>query len=45
MSKLGRIEFSPESETISSYLERMELFLVANDVANDKRAAVFFCQC
>ena len=42
MSKLGRIEeFSPESETISSYLERTELFLVANDVANDKRVAVF----
>ena len=33
MSKLGRIEeFSP---TISSYLERTQLFLDANDVAND----------
>ena len=39
MSKLGRIEeFSP---TISSYLERTQLFLDANDVANDKRIAVF----
>ena len=42
MSILGRIEeLSPESETISSYLERTQLFLVANDVANDKRVAVF----
>ena len=28
----GRMEeFSPESETITSYLERTQLFLVAND--------------
>lgn len=42
MLKRGRIEeFSPESETISSYLERTELYLVANDVVSDKRVAVF----
>eukprot|EP00731_Ephydatia_muelleri_P016133 Em0009g557a len=41
MLKRGRIEeFSPESETISSYLERTELYLVANDVAQGESESV-----
>ena len=38
---LGRIEhFQPEQESISSYLERMELFFTANDAADAKKAEV-----
>ncbi len=34
-------EFQPESELLSAYLERVELFFVANDVAEGKKVAVF----
>ena len=37
----GRMqEFVPESESITAYLERIDLFFAANDVAEDKRVPV-----
>lgn len=37
----GRIEeFRPEADNITSYLERIELFFTANEVADVKQAAV-----
>ena len=42
MTSYGRIkEFHPEEESIESYLERVELFFTANEVANEKKVAVF----
>ena len=42
MSSYGRIkEFCPEEETTESYLERIELFFTANEIANEKKVAVF----
>ena len=39
---LGRIqEYSPDNELFSSYTERVELFFAANDVADEKKVAVF----
>ena len=41
MTTLGRIdEFNPEAETITAYLERVELFFVANKVEDDRKASV-----
>ena len=38
----GHLEtFNPDSETIVAYLERVELFLQANAVAEEKKVAVF----
>ena len=34
-------EFQPHSETVVAYLERVDLFFVANDIANDKKIPVF----
>ena len=35
---IGRIdEFQPDSENITTYLERIDLFLSANDVAENKK--------
>ena len=34
-------EFRPETETIVSYLERVDLFFAANDIADGKKVAVF----
>ena len=34
-------EFHPEAESISAYLERVELFFMANSIADDKKVAVF----
>ena len=34
-------EFKPESDKISTYLERMALFLAANKVADDNKVPVF----
>ena len=40
MATVARIEeFNSEKERISAYLERVELFLVANDVADGKQVA------
>ena len=40
MATVGRIEeFNPEKERISAYLERVELFFVANDVEDGKQVA------
>ena len=42
MSSYGRIkEFRPEEETIESYLEHIELFFTANEIATEKKVAVF----
>ena len=42
MSSYGRIkEFCPEEETVESYLERIELFFIANEIADEKKVAVF----
>ena len=39
---LGNIaEFRSDAESISAYLERMDIFLTANGIATDKRVAVF----
>lgn len=39
---IGKIEeFKPDTEQFSAYLEQVELFFVANDVANEKKTAVF----
>ena len=34
-------EFCPDEESITSYLERVDLYFVANAVANGKKVAVF----
>ena len=34
-------EFHPKEESIESYLERVELFFTANEVADGKKAVVF----
>ena len=42
MTSYGRIkEFRPEEETIESYLERIELFFTANEIADEKKVSVF----
>ena len=33
-------EFQPDVESFSSYVERVQLFFTANDIADDKRVAV-----
>ena len=34
-------EFHPEVESISAYLERVELFFTANNIADNTKVAVF----
>ena len=34
-------EFQPDSDSINAYIERMNLFFVANDVPDEKKVAVF----
>ena len=42
MDSYGKLsEFHPEAESISAYLERVELFFTANSIADDKKVAVF----
>ena len=42
MATFGRLEeFNPRKETISSYLERIELYFMANEIADKKQVAVF----
>ena len=42
MASYGKLsEFHPEAESISAYLERVELFFTANSIADDKKVAVF----
>jgi len=39
---IGRLqEYNPDNELFSSYLERVQLFFIANDIAAEKRVAVF----
>ena len=41
MACLGRVnEFIPEKETISAYLERVDMFFLANDINEDKKVPV-----
>ena len=35
------LEFNPEKQDIASYLETVELFFEANDIAEEKKVAVF----
>ena len=38
---IGQIqEFQPDNENFSSYIERVQLFFTANDIAEDKKIAV-----
>ena len=42
MLQLGCLEeFQPEEDSIASYLERVELYFVANDTNSDKKVPVF----
>ena len=42
MSSFGKLEeFSPQKETITNYLERIEIFFLANAVADEKEVPVF----
>ena len=42
MATYGRLrEFQSETESIAAYLERVEVFFSANDIAADKQVAVF----
>ena len=42
MSSFGKLEeFSPQKETITNYLERVEIFFLANAVADEKKVPVF----
>ena len=34
-------EFNPEEQDIASYLEKVELFFIANNIAEEKKVAVF----
>ena len=34
-------EFHPEAESISAYLERLELFFTANSITDEKKVVVF----
>jgi len=41
MTSIGQIgEFKPDEERISAYLERIQLFFVANSIADEKKVAV-----
>ncbi len=41
MTTIGKIEeFRPDTERFSAYLERVELFFVANDIPAEKKSAV-----
>ena len=35
------VEFDPANETVTAYIERAELFLVANSVVDEKKVAIF----
>ena len=42
MSSFGKLEeFSPQKETITNYLERVEIFFLASAVADEKKVPVF----
>ena len=42
MSSIGKIdEFKPEGESITTYLERMELFFTTNNIEDGKKVIVF----
>ena len=42
MATYGQLqEYKPESENITAYLERIEVFFRANDIAADKQVPVF----
>ncbi len=40
MAQIGRLdEYKPENESWSAYIERVELFMIANDVDDAKQVA------
>ena len=42
MATYGKLqEYKPETESIAAYLERVEVFFQANDIATDKHVPVF----
>ena len=42
MALLGKIqEFKPENESMSAYLERVELFMATNTIAEERKVTVF----
>ena len=42
MSKFGRLqEFNNDAESVTAYLERVELYFATNEIADDKKVAVF----
>ena len=41
MATIGKLsKFQPEKERISAYLERVQMFFEANDIAAEKQVAV-----
>ena len=41
MATIGQLkEFDPDNEKVTEYLERVELYLTANNIADDKKVAV-----
>ena len=41
MATYGKLkEFEPDNEKISSYLERVELYFTANDIAAEKKVVI-----
>ena len=41
MTTIGQIqEFDPEKEKVTAYLERVQMFLVANSIQEDKKVPV-----
>ena len=41
MTQIGRIqEFQPDNETVSAYLERVDIYFVANGTLADKKVTV-----
>ena len=42
MATYGKLqEYKPEAESIAAYLERVEIFFQANNIAADKQVPVF----
>ena len=42
MAVIGSVgEFQPEAESISAYVERVEMFFAANSVPSERKVAVF----
>ena len=45
MASFGRIqEFHPDEESVSAYVERVELFFAANGIEDNKKVPIFLPQ-